>query len=334
MAIGGVVDDKIQAGPILRGLADVADIGVGQQLRKLLGDGGCEQTLVDADVPDPGALESFVGRIHQRLVVQPPGIVAGVLVGVVADGVALPAVGLQSGDGVVDAVQPAGLTGDDGVVREQPAGTGLLVDPVAGLENHLVGQEPVVRNVGWRIGQQSDLGIAVEKHFLEVIVELQVGDGLFLASKFGVPAGFADRGAHGDEVGQPGVVAQEMGMGVEHVLALQRDGAFVGHLRSGGLGFGDREQLAVDLVHRQEGGGHAGCGLKEAAAADALAPGQTVAHFGQPVLDLLCLRGLAFGEIFVAGYDLRGYRKTVRQILGRRQLGAFFVAEKAHGAVP
>ena len=175
--------------------------------------------------------------------------------------------------------------------------------------------------VGRRVGQQRDLGVAVEEHFLEVIVEFQVGDGLFLAAEFGVPAGFADRGAHGDEIGQPGVVAQEMRVGVEDVLALQRNGALVGHLRRGGLRFGDREQLAVDLVHCQEGGRHAGCGLEEAAAADALALREAVAHFGQPVLDLLLLRGLAFREVFVAGDDLGGDREAVRQILGRRAVG-------------
>ncbi len=76
--------------------------------------------------------------------------------------------------------------------------------------------------------------------------------------------------------------------------------------------------------------GHAGCGLEEAAATDALALGQTVAHFRKPVLDLFLFRGLGFGKVLVAGNDLRRDRKAVRQILGRQKLGAFFVAEKSH----
>ena len=271
---------------------------------------------MDADVPDAGPLKALIGRIHQLLVVQPPRVMAGGFVGVVADGVALPAIRPQGRDGVVDALQPSRLSRHDRIVRQHPARTGLLVYPVARLEHHLVGQEPVVRDLRRRVRQQRDLGVAVEEHLLEVIVELQVGDGLFLATQFGIPAGFPDSAAHGDEVGQPGVVAQEMGMRVEHILALQGNGPFIGHLRCGGLGLGHREHLAVNLVHRQEGSRHAGCGLEEPAPADTLALGQAVAHFGQPVLDLLLLPGLAFRKILVAGNDLRRDRETVRQILG------------------
>src|ERR1700712_3899573 len=110
MPIAGVIDDEVQPRPVLRRLADIADIGKRQQVRKLLSDRRCEQTLMDTDIFDAGPLKALVGRIHQLFVVQPPRVMAVSLMGVVADGVALPAIRPQRRDGMVDAVEPPRLS--------------------------------------------------------------------------------------------------------------------------------------------------------------------------------------------------------------------------------
>jgi hypothetical protein len=120
MAVARVVDDEIQIRPVLRRPPDVADIGVRQQVGELLRDRRSEQSLMDTDVADTGLAEPLVRGIHQLFVVHPPRIVAGLLVGVIADSIALPAVRTQHCDGVVDAVQPAGLARRDGIMRQQP----------------------------------------------------------------------------------------------------------------------------------------------------------------------------------------------------------------------
>jgi len=89
-AIARMVDEEIELRPILGRLADIADIGIGPQMRELLFGGGREQTLMDADVLDPRFHRLFIERVHQLLVIGVPGMVRLLLVGVVADRVALP----------------------------------------------------------------------------------------------------------------------------------------------------------------------------------------------------------------------------------------------------
>ncbi|MNC88308.1 hypothetical protein D3C83_41090 [compost metagenome] len=67
------------------------------------------------------------------------------LVGVVADGVALERIGLELLVVAVDFLHPAGCARHEDRMREHALGTGFLVDVAAGLRLHLVGEEPVAR---------------------------------------------------------------------------------------------------------------------------------------------------------------------------------------------
>jgi hypothetical protein len=61
-----------------------------------------------------------------------------------------------------------------------------------------------------------------------------------------VPAGFADRGAHGHEIGQPCVVAQEMRVRVKHLLPLKSNGTLLGKFRRGSFRLAHIEQPAIE----------------------------------------------------------------------------------------
>src|SRR5690242_18823037 len=61
-----------------------------------------------------------------------------------------------------------------------------------------------------RAADQRDLGIAVEEDLLEVVVELQVLEGLRLAGQPRVPARPAHRLAHAREAGQARIVLEEV----------------------------------------------------------------------------------------------------------------------------
>src|SRR2546426_9852468 len=88
-AVARVVDDEVELRPVLGRAADVPHVGVGQEVRELLLDRGREQPLVDADVDEPRLERLLVERVDDLLVVEPPRVLADVLVGVVADRVAL-----------------------------------------------------------------------------------------------------------------------------------------------------------------------------------------------------------------------------------------------------
>jgi hypothetical protein len=174
-------------------------------------------------------------------------------------------------------------------MRFEPA---FFVHLGARLKDHVVGEEPIFGNIGRRVADQRDLGVAVEIDFLKVVVILQVVDTLRLVADLFVPAGLADRFAHFDEVHQLGVVAQEVRVRVHDELARESLGALVGHFRS--LRFGGRgvEQQSVDLVHRDEAGGHAGGALEEAAAREALSGCDRIGHVDKAGLHFLLLRRL------------------------------------------
>src|SRR5258708_12670242 len=109
-----------------------------------------------------------------------PGMSRETLVRVVADSIALPGIGLQLPDRAVDALHPAILSRRDGIVREHALGAGLAVHALAGLEHLLLRDEPILGNFRGRIREQRYLGVAVEEDFLEVVVELEVVDVLWL----------------------------------------------------------------------------------------------------------------------------------------------------------
>ncbi len=92
----GVIDDERDLRPVLRGLAQVPHRGVFPDLRPALLVVRGQQALVNADRSEAGLHALLVERIDALLVVQPP---VRTLLGEedrIADGVALPAVGLES----------------------------------------------------------------------------------------------------------------------------------------------------------------------------------------------------------------------------------------------
>ena len=159
-------------------------------------------------------------------------------------------------------------------MREHAARAGFLVDLLAGVELHVVGQERVGRIDRVGAADARDLGVAVEEDLLEVVGEHQVLDRLRLADERRVPARLADRLALRDERLDRRALAQEVGVHVHHELALQRVGARLGELQIRRLALLHRVQRrrapGVGLVHRDERRRHAGGGLEERAAAHAV----------------------------------------------------------------
>ena len=103
----------------------------------------------------------------------------------------------------------------------------------------------------------------------------------------------------------------------------------------GGFRLGDIEQRPIDLVHRDEGCGHAGGGLEEAAAVQPLLAAEIVGHGEQPRLDLALPFVLRVGIEFVAGDDLGRDRRLVLAQFGRHQCGKFgFRQLVAHDFLP
>ena len=124
-------------------------------------------------------------------------------------------------------------------------------------------------------------------------------------------------------------------MHVHDELVLERAGALLRHRRRGGFRAAHLEQRPVDLVHRHERGGHAGGGLEESAAVQALLAAEIVGHREQALLDLALPFVLRVGIEFVAGDDLGRDRRLVLAQFGRHQRGKFFFGQlAAHGGSP
>src|SRR3546814_319691 len=68
----------------------------------------------------------------------------------------------------------------------------------------------------------SDLGVAVEKHLLEPVVELELLNRLRLVFERGIPAVGGRIPAHIDKAHQSCVITQEMGVHVDDMLRPQR----------------------------------------------------------------------------------------------------------------
>ena len=120
---------------------------------------------------------------------------------------------------------------------------GELVHLGARLGLHLVGEEPVARLLGGRARDQRDLGVAVEEDLLEVVLELQILEGLGLARERRVPARLAHRLARAHEALEARVVAQEMRVHVHDELVRQRLRALVRQLGRRGLGRGSTPKI-------------------------------------------------------------------------------------------
>src|SRR5262249_21500870 len=124
---------------------------------------------------------------------EPVRMVGELLVGVVADRVALPGIGLIDLDRLVDLVEPARPAWRDYEMRHHAPRAGLLVDLLAGLEHLLLRDEPILGNLRGRVRQQRHLGVAVHVNFFDVVGVFQIVDRLFLVAELLVPAGFSDR---------------------------------------------------------------------------------------------------------------------------------------------
>ena len=281
------------------------------------------------DVLDAVLHGQLIGLVGDLLVVHAPGVLALVLVGVVANRIALDGVGLHS-ERVLEMLEPTRLPRREDSVRHHALGAGLLVHPLARGNRHFVGQEPVLRHVGRRARDQRDLGVAIEEDFLEVVVPLQVLDGLRLVDQRGVPARLAHRLALAHECLDARVVAQEMRVHVHDELVFQRIRPLLCHGRRRCFRLVDIEDRAERVVHGDEGGRHAGGALKEGAAAQALFLAELIAHVEQARFHLPLLFALGCRDVFVARDDLRRDRRGVRQHLGRHQRRQFLRGQKAH----
>ena len=175
-------------------------------------------------------------------------------------------------------LEPAGPARREDRVREHAPRAGFPVHLVARLDRHLVGEEPVTRDVRRRRRDQRDLGVAVEIDFLEVVVELQVLEGLRLADQRRIPSGLADSLARADEILQPRVVTQEVCVHVHDELVFERVGALLRHRRRRGLGAARVENCAERVVQRDEARRHAGRALEELPSAEALLAAELVCH--------------------------------------------------------
>ena len=173
---------------------------------------------MDADVPDTRFHRLLIEGVHQLLVVEVVGVVGQFLMGVVADRVALPRIGLVDLDRLVDQVEPAWPARGDREMRHHPPRAGFFVDLLAGFEHLLLRDEPIFGHFRRRIRQQRHLGVAVHVNFFDVIGVFQIVDRLFLVTDFLVPAGLANRFSRLDKAHQARVVAQEMGVAVDDEL--------------------------------------------------------------------------------------------------------------------
>src|SRR5262245_46055807 len=104
-----MIDDEVELRPVSRCLPYIPHIGMRQQVREFFSDRGREQSLVHADIDQPGLEASLVERVDYLLVIHAPGILTQLLMGIVTDGVALKRVRLKLGNGTVDLLQPARL---------------------------------------------------------------------------------------------------------------------------------------------------------------------------------------------------------------------------------
>ena len=252
------------------------------------------------------------------------------LVGVVADRVALHRIGLEFLDRVIDLLQPSGIAGGEDRVREHAPRfrQAVHVRPCRGL--HLVGEEPVLGHFGRRAADERDLRVAVEVDFLQVVVEHEIVDRLFLLPQRGIPPGAAHGISLVDEAGDARARAQEMRVHVHDELPREAPRALVGHL--GGLRFRarDAEERSVGFVHREERGRHPRRGLEEAPARHPQPPGRRRPHLLHPRLEFALLLRLRPRHEFVAGDRLDRDRRGI-QVLGGRELAKLVVGQHAHG---
>jgi hypothetical protein len=120
-----------------------------------------------------------------------------------------------------------------------------------------------------------------------------------------------------------------VGVHVHDELVLERGRALLGHRGRRGLRLAHLEQRTIDLVHRHERRRHAGGGLEEAAAVEALLGAEVVGHGEEPRFDLALPLVLRIGIEFVAGDDLGRNRCLILHQFGGHQCRNFLVCQLA-----
>ena len=255
---GAVVHDEVELRPVFGRLAHVLD-------RRVLPDAGPgrlvvgrQQPLVDADGRDVGLHGLLVKGIHQLVVVEPPVRLQLGREQRIADRVALPAVGLEGRDRAIHFLHPSLLLRREHGVAQETARTGELVDGHAGGGDLVVGQEVPAGVVEGRAREQRHLGVAVDEDLLDVVLELVPGQVVF-APQLRVPVLFGVLGQI-EQALLLEVVADEVRLGVNDELSGERLRAHVGDARCGRFRPAHVEHGTEDVVHREEGGGHAGAG--------------------------------------------------------------------------
>ena len=114
------------------------------------------------------------------------------------------------------------------------------------------------------------------------------------------------------------VIAHEVGLHVEDELAGEGLRSGQHQLGLAGLGGRDLEDVAVDVVHGEEGRRHAAARAHELPAAQAEAPAVHVGELVDPRLDLLLGSALRGRKILAVGNDLSRNRRCGRCRLSAR----------------
>ena len=253
-----------------------------------------------------------------------------VLVGVVADRVALHRVGLQVRNRVIDALHPARISGREDGVREHAPGAGKPVHVGPRLRLHLVGEEPVLRHFRGSAADAGHLGIAVEIDLLEVVREHQIVDRLLLLPQRRIPSRLAHRVALVDEGLDPRSRPEEVRVHVHDELLGELLRPRIGVLGGGRLRLGHAEEAPVGAVHGEERRRHSRGRLEEATPAHAEMGRGLGAHRLHSRFELALLGRLRTRHELIARDALHRDRRR-KQRLRRDELRKLFLGKETHG---
>ena len=294
---GRVIDDEVQVGKVLGRALEVTRMPV------LLDPALERQPLVETDVPDAEAARGLQHGVRDLLVVDPPRLRR------VAEG--QPRVTLPRADPEVGGLTPhlvkirRALVGGHQPVRDEALRGGQPVDHVPCLR-HLVRRQDVARlGRRWNAADHGDRGVAVQKHLLDVVAEIEIVHGAAILLELGVPG--ATDTAQAKEILKLPRRGDVMGLDVEDELA--RRLPRVGRRRLDRLDGIDLEESPEDRVQGEEGRGHPRAGRQEVAPAHAqparVRSGCLLQQRGDPCL----LRRLGQRDVFLVGDNTRGKRR-------------------------
>ena len=252
-----------------------------------------------ADSIDARLQQPFIEGIKQLFIIHPPWVDGQMLVGIVANRIALEAIGLELFDGTLHLLHPAWPTGRENGVRQNALGAGGVIHALASIELHVIGQEPVNRFFRRCAADQRYLGIRIKKHFLEPACFHQILNGLFLADQIRIPPRTPHRAARIHEGHDARIRAQEMRMHIHDELVLQRRSTRCRRIRLLRLSTAHGIKRAMDFIHGQEGGRHAGSGLQKATPAQPLLGTDFIRHFLDACFDRLLFFGLRHRPEFI-----------------------------------